>query len=434
MALLAVLAGALLVAFVVLTSGGSHRVSAMFPSASNFVPGLDVRAAGIKVGKVGEIHREGKGVRMELEIADDSVWPLPRGTRVTQRFGGSIGYVSRYVELKPGPEDAPPLPDGGLIPASDTVAPAEIDEALQTFDTQTRRSLRALLARGGEGLDGAEDDLRRVLRRAPALTEEAGALLADLGADPDALDALVVSTDRVVEAADSSSPGVRSLVTGASNTFDAVALEAGNVQAALDRLPGTLRTTRAVLSHADSSLRSVNALAGDLQPSTREVRRLVEPAESTLARLVDVGPDARVTLATARRASPDINTLLARGVPVLNELRGIGRQAPKMLHCVRPYAPEAAGLVTDWAGWVKTVDEKDHLTRALVSALPAPQGSPAVDSKDISDRVPGLVYAYPRPAGFNAGQPWFMPECSTGREALDPAKDPESARNMGDGR
>jgi hypothetical protein len=39
---------------------------------------------------------------------------------------------------------------------------------------------------------------------------------------------------------------------------------------------------------------------------------------------------------------------------------------------------------------------------------------------------PGLRYAFPRPPGYNADQPWFLPECKAGRDALDPTKDPES--------
>jgi hypothetical protein len=37
----------------------------------------------------------------------------------------------------------------------------------------------------------------------------------------------------------------------------------------------------------------------------------------------------------------------------------------------------------------------------------------------------GLTYAFPRPPGDSAGQPWFLPECGITKDAYDPSKDPE---------
>jgi hypothetical protein len=40
----------------------------------------------------------------------------------------------------------------------------------------------------------------------------------------------------------------------------------------------------------------------------------------------------------------------------------------------------------------------------------------------------GIKYAMPRPPGLNAGQPWLLPECGAGAQALDPNADPEQRR------
>jgi hypothetical protein len=48
------------------------------------------------------------------------------------------------------------------------------------------------------------------------------------------------------------------------------------------------------------------------------------------------------------------------------------------------------------------------------------------DSGTAAKLFPGLDYAFPRPPGYSAGQPWFLPKCGVTTDALDPSKDPES--------
>jgi hypothetical protein len=40
----------------------------------------------------------------------------------------------------------------------------------------------------------------------------------------------------------------------------------------------------------------------------------------------------------------------------------------------------------------------------------------------------GKQYAEPRPPGLSVGQPWFLPQCGAGPNALNPGADPESHR------
>ena len=40
-------------------------------------------------------------------------------------------------------------------------------------------------------------------------------------------------------------------------------------------------------------------------------------------------------------------------------------------------------------------------------------------------QLSGKKFALPRPPGLTAGQPWFLPDCGAGPDALDPTKDRE---------
>ena len=41
------------------------------------------------------------------------------------------------------------------------------------------------------------------------------------------------------------------------------------------------------------------------------------------------------------------------------------------------------------------------------------------------DEGTGQGYALVRPPGYNAGKPWYLPQCGAGRDGVDPNKDPE---------
>lgn len=423
------LAGALVAVVVLIgasVADSDRRLHAVFPSAKNMVAGLEVRAAGHPVGTISSVEATGDGrARLELAIADDDVWPLAHGTTARLRWGGNVSFASRYVELEPGPAGAPAIPDGGLISGSSTVAPVEVDRILRTLDERRRAQLTATIDRGGAALGSADDELRAVLRRVPSPLARTRALLADLGADPLALQALVRSTDRVVHAVARSRPGVESLVSGAATTFDAAASQADDIETTLAQTSHTLATARGTLARADHTLIAAKALTERLRPGIREVRQLADPAAGVLGRLVEVGPLARSTLATARRAAPDVDALLERLRPVMPRVASIGRQADRQVHCLRPYGPEIAGFASTWSGFLANGDGADKYARVLVQQTPTPTGTPMIP-KEAAATFPGFSYAFPRPPGFNVGKPWFIPECGVGPEAVDPSQDPEA--------
>jgi hypothetical protein len=164
-----------------------------------------------------------------------------------------------------------------------------------------------------------------------------------------------------------------------------------------------------------------------LAPGVRQVRKLASPLNSVLGTVVRVAPDATATLATARDATPALNPLLAKATRLMPQLGSIGRQSVAQLKCIRPYTPDIVAFFTNWGDFLSPTDGKDKYIRANVQMLtPAPYNAITGDSEDIAKTFPGLRYAFPRPPGYNAGQPWFLPECGAGPDALDPSKDPEA--------
>jgi hypothetical protein len=159
----------------------------------------------------------------------------------------------------------------------------------------------------------------------------------------------------------------------------------------------------------------------------REARRLAAPLNGVLGALKTVGPDARATLATTRRATPDLNALLARLGDDAPQLESIARQAIPELDCIRPYTPDIVNFFSTWADFMGHNDEKDHFFRLVPKVMvPTPYNANPMTSEQLVKLNPGMRYAWPVPPGFLAGQPWFQPQCGIGPEVLDPKNDYES--------
>lgn len=432
-ALLGVAAVAVIVVVIIAVSGsGGHTLRASFDSAVQLAPGQEVRVAGRKVGKVGSINLQYGHAVVDLKISDGDIWPLPRGTTADTRWGSTTSIAYRYVELIPPPPtraSAPALPDGALLPQTQTRTAFELDQAYRMFRGRTRGDVQAVVGELADTLQGHAGALRRGLHDAGPGLDQAAALLRELSADDKALDTLAVAGDRATSALASRSSDLGGLIVHAADTFDELAQHARAQQAALDRAPRAFEAATGTLGRLDGSLVGLQALVDDLGPGARALRTLARPARRAVNELRTVAPLATRTLLSGRRAAPQLTRLLETGTGFLPRLGTVLGQLEPMVGCLRPYAPELAGMLTTWTGWNKNYDAGGHYARTfplLFNAALIP-GTP-LDARQItSSSSERLFYAMPRPPGLNAGQPFFQPQCDAGPAALDASKDPEGA-------
>lgn len=414
------------VAVLVLGRGGGDRtLRAAFDAAVQVVEGQEVRVAGRPVGHVSSVRElDGQAV-VDLAIGDDD-WPLHRGTTARLRFGSVSGYAGRFVDLRPGPESAPELADGAVLSTASTVTPVEFDQLFNTFDAPTRRALRGVLDGAADTVDGHGAELGDGLVRGSVGVDRFADLFADLGQQPEALSALVVSGAQTTAALRAQETALRELLSGAAGTFDALAGQARAAQASLERFPDALSAGERTLAHLDASLVGLRGLVTDIGPGARALRDAAPSVQRATTALLEVAPLAASTLEVGRAAAPDIDRLLRTGTATLPRLGSALRSAAPMLSCIRPYAPEIAGMASTWSGFSGN-DAQGGFGRVDLTQLPptVAAGTP-IDSKQITDIFTDRVfYAMPRPPGLDAGQPWFLPSCGAGRDALDASLDPE---------
>jgi len=422
-AVAALLLGLAALAVVIGGSPDRHRLVVVSDQARFMRPGLEVRIAGRPVGEVDAATPTKQGTARVTIGIDDDAWPLPTGTRAIYRWAGTISFTNRYVELVPSRRGAP-LGEGATIDGQDVTGTVEVDEVARLFDGDGRRALRDTILRSGIALKQAASPLPRALERAPGAVDEAHALVEDLGSDPQALSTLVRSTDRVVHEIRGSSPDVGRLVDGMAGTFMATAGRAQQLQRTLAEAPATLDDARTTLTRADTTLHAADRMLVRLAPGVEQLRGAAGPLNAILARLLVVAPDARATLATLRTAAPDLTRLLSTASTLAPRLEKTAGLAKPALECIRPYAPEVAGFASTWNGFISRGDGTDKYARANAAFYPFQEGM-GLSSADVARAFPQLHYAFPRPPGEIANQPWFLPECGLGPETVDATKDPE---------
>lgn len=423
------LAGVALVG--VLLSGGDerpgHRVSVVVREATNVAPGQYIREAGVPVGRVVSIEPTDSGSRARLVLeVEEPAWPVPSDSTLLLRWGGTANFSNRYIALTRG-RARTTWEAGGRLPAKTLDVPVEFDGLLRTFNAEVRADMKGMLDVAGPALLTAKPHLRRALVDAPPALEQARLVLGDIDDERRALDTLVRTSDRVLSAVDSAQPGVREVLSGAAGTFQAIAAEERDLRTTIDRAPVAFAQVRRTLARANPTLVAARDLTRRLKPGIAQVRAIAPSLNRTLRTLEDVGPDARSTLASLGAAAPDLNPLLDRVRALSPQLQSIGDQADEQLDCIRPYMPDIMGFASIWGDFFAAPDGKDKLWRAQVQAfLPMLGNAMPYTPADAKKLFPGLEYGFPRPPGTNAGQPWFLPECGAGPDALDPSKDPET--------
>jgi phospholipid/cholesterol/gamma-HCH transport system substrate-binding protein len=410
-------------AFAVSRGPGPHTLRAAFTAAVQVVPGQEVRIAGRKIGHVGGVRELDGDAIVDLRI-DAAAWPLRRGTIARLRYGSVSGYAGRFVELDPGPAAAPVLPDGGVLSTAATITPVEFDQVFNTFDAPARRDLRGLLDNGADAVDG--HDLGGALAQGSGGLDDIADVFADLGAEPAALRQLVTAGANTTAGLREQAPALRGLLTHAAGTIDELAAHTRAEQASLVRLPAALHAGQHTLGHLDASLDGLRPLLADLGPGARALRDTAPSVRRTTAALLGVAPLATSTLSVGQRTAPAIDTLLQTATPFLPQLGGDLRRLAPMLGCVRPYAPEIAGMAETWTGFDGRDADGAYGRVDLTQLPPTVAAGSLLTSQQITTNFANKVfYALPRPPGLDAGHPWLLPQCGAGKAAMDPSQDPE---------
>lgn len=343
------------------------KIHFRFSDAQAVIPGQgqSINVAGVKVGLVGEVTLQ-EGQALVTADIDKKYWEtLKLTTDTTALLRPRTGLKDMFVELEPGTRGER-LEEGDTLPVSNTAPDIDPDEFLSALDSDTRSYLQLLINGAGKGLDGNGDDLREVFRRLGPTNRSLKNVTGAIAERRNELRRLISNYGSLLDELGDKDRELVSLVNQSNAVFESFASEEANIRAAVERLPGTLRTTSDTLGQVQefapvlrSSLESLRPAVRQLDEANREVLPLVREAEPIIRQ--DIRPfvrlsrpyvrDVRPAAVDLARATPD----LADSFHQLNRFFNMGARNP------RGREPVTGNTAQDrqrdegylfWLGWV----------------------------------------------------------------------------------
>lgn len=407
------------------TRSEPYQVRAVFAQAPNLYSGEDVTVDGLDVGKVtGENYVNGQAV-IGVGIQDHEYYPLHQGTRAILRFGTTIGNGTRYIELIPGPKSAPKIPDNGIIGTNDTTQSVEFDQIFGIFNAPTRRAFQQASSGAGTLFAPRVPQIGAgVNAGGPALDALSG-FTAELARDQQSLSSLVSNGASLTQTLAAHDGQIADLVSNAAGTFHAFASNTNGITQSLNLLPPTLTQVKGTLGRLSGSIGHLNGLITALAPGAAQLRTMSADLLPAMRDLRTTIPVADQTLQVGTSASPSITRLLQAAQPFSKQAGPAFHTLAPMVGCIRPYSPEIAGLLTTWSSWPQDYDQIGHLGRLdSYAGLNALTSTPLNAAQYVA--LTGQGYALIRPPGYNAGQPWWQPQCGDTQAGVTAADDPEA--------
>jgi len=326
------------------------RLKAQFSSALNIRPKSPVRIAGVNVGKVASIQREGETGLVTMEIESQG---LPIHTDATVKIRPRIFLEGNdFVELQPGSPTAKAVSEGFTIPITQTSDPVQIDQLLTALNSDTRANLQTVLVEFGSALtrkptpaeDAEQDPEVRGLNAAQAIASayqhgpeaaRGGAIVQQAlgGTDQHDISLLIRGIERTTAALNVHEQQLGELVGNLNTFLGSLAAQSSSLSAAVAELPGTLHTASATLTALDRAFPPLRSFSLALAPGVEQTPATIRVALPWIEQFRGLLAPAELGgVATGLRAgAPVLASLVASQPAFFNQAGLIGQCVTKVL-------------------------------------------------------------------------------------------------------
>jgi phospholipid/cholesterol/gamma-HCH transport system substrate-binding protein len=281
-------------------TGHGYTLNATFSNGVNISTNSPVRIAGVDVGKVIEVGRDGDNTEVTFTVEgkgrpihDDAFAAIRPRIFLEGNF---------FVELDPGSPSAPEMDSDATIPVSRTSTGVQLDEILTALQSPVRADLSRLLESFGtalnhqpttaedktqlpevKGKSGAEGLNGAFLYGGPAGRYSAQVTNALLGTEAGDLSRLVAGAGRTFGALARREADLQGLIVNFDTFTGALAAQASNLSTTIQRLAPTLAIGRKSLVALNNSLPPLRAWAIEFRPAVAELPGLIAAAKPWLA-------------------------------------------------------------------------------------------------------------------------------------------------------
>jgi phospholipid/cholesterol/gamma-HCH transport system substrate-binding protein len=277
-AALAAVAIAIVAVVVILLSGGSsYQVKAVFTNASQLVPGDQVQVAGNPVGSVSKITLSPSGqAELTLTINNSTYEPLHQGTDATVRLTSLSGIANRYVDLRLGSGTAAKIPNGGVIPTSDTTSAVDFDQLFNTLDGPTRKGLQNVIQGSAAQYANAGQKAQAAWQYLNPAVASSSLLFRELNRDTSKFTNFIVKSGNLVSDIAQRQSDLSGLVQHLNTTTQALAAQHTALGQSLQRLPGFMRLANTTFVNLRSALDDLQPLVDASKPVAPKLQKLLE--------------------------------------------------------------------------------------------------------------------------------------------------------------
>ena len=392
-----------LLLFLWISFGGSiplapqgYRMQAQFSGAVQLAQQSDVRISGVSVGKVVSVSLDRQTGLTKAVIQIDSKYaPRPADTRAILRQKSLLGET--YIELSPGSQSGPKLPDGGTLPPGQIAPTVQLDQILSTFDPATRRAFSTWMQQGGVALTNRGQQFNAAIATLYPFATNVDSVLSVLRRDSAATSALLSDGGRVFGALARSPAQLQGFIRNSNAVFASTAARDAALAAAIRAFPAFTVATRRTIDRVHSFARVAKPLIDELRPAARQL-------SPTLQQTVTLAPELNTlmqNLAPLTQASkvgvPAFENFLDASVPWLGRLKPyLGNFVP-IFNYINTYRREIAAFFGNSTATTEATSQNVTQTKLLHYLR-------------ISNPVnPEALTGYPTRLESNRGNPYMAP-------------------------
>lgn len=381
------------------------ELKAEFETAQAVVPGQGqtLRVAGVKVGDVADVSLE-DGVAIVTFGMDRDFLPVYKDASILLR--PQTGLKDMFFEMDPGTEEEGTIEEGGTVPLENTAPDVNLDELLAALDGDTQAYLRLLLVGAGQGLDGRDKELGKVLGSLGPLTKSLDQINSKVAERKENLRRLITNFNLLAKEVGKSEQSLTDLVTFSNTAVGAIAEQDPSVQRAIQLLPSTLRQSTTTLNNVAAFADQLGPAFNDLRPFARNLDE-VNASTKKLAETTTpvIKSQIRPFVRSARAPVRDLNVAageLAEATPkltvVAKKINRLGNMA-----AYNPKGAEPAGTPNRdegylfWAAWlghnsgsVFQVQDAHGVDRRIYLTLGCDEALSVLGSSPLAPAVTGL--------------------------------------------
>jgi phospholipid/cholesterol/gamma-HCH transport system substrate-binding protein len=270
----------LILAYLVFGSGGGATYHLIFPEAGQLVRGDEVQVGGVRVGNVTDIALTPED-KAEVTIhVDGSLTPLHAGTLAQVRTPSLSSVANRYIQLSPGPNNAPALDDGAKLPASATKEVTDLDQLFNTLDPKTRKGLAEFIQGNAAQYVGAGRQLGESTEYFGPFLAASDHFFAELVRDQPVFTHFLIETSKTVTTIGARAPQLSDLIENANTTFKAIGDQQENFAAGLKELPVTLEEGNKTFAALPATFKALETLVVASKPTTQPLITLFDHLRS----------------------------------------------------------------------------------------------------------------------------------------------------------